>query len=648
MSGKYPAMWVNGWPYPDPIHVSTFTGLAATGFLAGTAVIADDTGELRVALPPIWITFAGSFVGGPVVATKAPYVVGTTQFTLGAPAQGVLAPDTMFPGGAGSVALGGSASTAYGGYNAVLQPTFSRGVLTVATTTQITDNDIVNSVEILDAATNEEIETPNGEVVFGLLQAASLPAPVPGPVADGDAIAANPNENLQISFAYRTKANPTILALYSLPAGTYRVAYTIHSQTVNLPYSSILRGASPLPDLVTAVFHVATFTGVPYTNFPTGSVVVANDSGLSREVGPVSWIVPGDYVGLFANDAAASAYVLGTFIDTNNNGTGTPRNGQWYWSTTLRVRRGYNSVAGGWIAFDAQDANSYSVGAVGCDYTTLAGAVAVAVAGDEIHVYDSMAESPTIATGVTLVLHGGAVITAITVAAAVGAVVYVEGVGTITTCTAGIGAHVALGGGITVTTQSGMVRRGRIWYLPTGQAVATYCPAAATVVPIAVGDQLIAVDYPESIWTARTADAAVRWVGAMRVMGRSGNSNIVVCALSATGSVVMAQEVGIPTAKYWIRAVSLWNQVSTTSDGTRYWTINVLDSDGNVLVSISTAAQAANATYYRDSLAIDDVSTKLADMTAYVSQINVSAVKTSTPGTLTIYSIAVLCAPVLE
>lgn len=60
MAGKFPAMWVNGHPYPDPIHITTFTGHVYTEFMLGALVVADDTGECRVRGPSGWLSLSAT------------------------------------------------------------------------------------------------------------------------------------------------------------------------------------------------------------------------------------------------------------------------------------------------------------------------------------------------------------------------------------------------------------------------------------------------------------------------------------------------------------------------------------------------------------------------------------------------------------
>jgi len=226
-----------------------------------------------------------SALGAKTFAQRVPVHVGTTEFTLGAPAQGVVVDVTMLPGGVGTFAIGGPASTNDGGYEAVVSAGFNvPGTETPSAADYLAiDDAIINAVEIFDDR-GEKVETPDGEQVFGLLQAEAT-------VADGDAVAAAAVENAQISFVYRPHATPGLpnMALYDLPDGDYSYGLKLHRRIHNLSYISLIVGADPLPDVATSVYYIPTFSGVSYTSFPVGSLVVATDVGRLREVGPNAW-----------------------------------------------------------------------------------------------------------------------------------------------------------------------------------------------------------------------------------------------------------------------------------------------------------------------------------------------------------------------
>jgi len=291
MTGRrYPAMWVNGHPYPDPIHIATFAGEVYTSYQLGAVVVADDTGELRTRGPLGWILYAGAFPGAPTVVVWGAFDPVTMQFTTGGAVQGIVIPDTALSGGAGTISIGALASLEIGGYASVVDAGFAVAGTTVpSVTTQLAvSGALVNVAELIDAATGDHIETEDGEEVFGLLQS------ITGSV-DGDAVAANPNETLQISFVYRTKAAPATLALYTMPAATtcyFRLRLNWYLAAV--PYEAFVTGSIGELEILTQVFRIPTFTGAVYTDYPLASVVIAQDTGEMRTVGPTSWVSPRD------------------------------------------------------------------------------------------------------------------------------------------------------------------------------------------------------------------------------------------------------------------------------------------------------------------------------------------------------------------
>jgi len=286
MTGRrYPAMWVNGHPYPDPIHIATFAGEVYTSYQLGAVVVADDTGEMRTRGPLSWITYVGAFAGAPTVAVWGAFDPVTMQFTTGGAVQGIVIPDTALSGGAGTMSLGAEVSTDIGGYVSVTDPGFAvAGTAVPSVTPQAAiSGALVNVAELIDAATGDHIETDDGEEVFGLVQ--SLAA-----VVDGDAVAANPTENLQISFVYRTKAAPATLALYTMGAATtcyFRMRR--HWYLAAIPYESFVTDTDSDVEILTQVFRIATFTGAVYSDYPLGAVVIARDTGEERTVGPTAW-----------------------------------------------------------------------------------------------------------------------------------------------------------------------------------------------------------------------------------------------------------------------------------------------------------------------------------------------------------------------
>ena len=228
-----------------------------------------------------------SALGAKTFSQRVPVVVGTTEVTPGA-VQVIEVDATMFPGGAGTIAVGGPASTTDGGYEAAVSAGFAVLGTAVASATDYldVDSEVINRVDIYDADTGEPVETPLGEQVFGLLQAQAA-------VADGDAIVAAPNpENLQVTFVYLPRANPALnnMQLFTLDAGvTYRLGFRRHRTLVNLSYSAMVVGGDPLPDVITSVYYIPTFTGVNPANYPAGSMLVAADTQEVRVAQAATW-----------------------------------------------------------------------------------------------------------------------------------------------------------------------------------------------------------------------------------------------------------------------------------------------------------------------------------------------------------------------
>jgi hypothetical protein len=265
-------------------------------------------GALRHGLHTLTSAIA-SALGAKTFAQRVPVVVGTTEVTPGA-VQVIEVDATMFPGAAGTIAIGGPASADDGGYEAVVSAGFAvlgTAVGSVADYLAV-DSELINRVDIYAADTGEPVETALGEQVFGLLQAQAA-------VADGDAIAAAGVENLQISFVYLPRANPALnnMTLFALDAGvTYRMGFRRHRTLVNMPYSSMIVGGDPLPDVLTSVYYVPTFVGVVPGDYPPGSPLVAEDTQEIRIALAAAWhYVRGSYEQLAG---AAGDY---TVLDTD-------------------------------------------------------------------------------------------------------------------------------------------------------------------------------------------------------------------------------------------------------------------------------------------------------------------------------------------
>jgi hypothetical protein len=286
-------LWINGYRFPDPIHISTFTAIPYTTFPTASVVTAVDTGELRTVGPAAWVTYVGSFAGGPNVAQPMGFAPGTMYFTLGAPAAVVAVPDTMLPG-TPTISLGAAASTDYNGFIATKETNFvAAGTAVAGTDSTAVNNILVNVVRLKDSTTNEGIETPTGEEVFGLLQAWD-----DATVVDGSAVAANPNENLQISFVYYSEVPgpppaPAITG-YSLPAGTYYFAPSTNELIASMSFAALLGDTSPLPDFITRVYYVDSFAAAQLANYPQGAIVIAMDTDEERRAGATRWMYSGD------------------------------------------------------------------------------------------------------------------------------------------------------------------------------------------------------------------------------------------------------------------------------------------------------------------------------------------------------------------
>ncbi len=362
MTGRrFPMMWVNGHPYPDPIHIATFTGELYTEYQLGAVVVADDTGELRTRGPISWITYAGAFPGSPTVVVWGAFDPATMQFTTAGAVQGVAIPAASISGGAGTMSLGAEASLEIGGYASVIGVGFVvAGTAVPVTTTQLaTSGALVNVAELIDAATGDHIETEDGEEVFGLLQSLTGSS-------DGDAIAANPVENLQISFVYRTKANPAVLALYTMDAAvTCYFRLRLHWYLAAVPYEAFVSGSAGVLEILTQVFHIPTFVGAVYTDYPAGSVVVADDTSEIRTVGPTSWVSPRDLRRTVISAATYLTTVDDDFLAVDRTLTGL---------CTIELATALLAIPGKTISIkDEGDADTFAISVVGESGETIEG-----------------------------------------------------------------------------------------------------------------------------------------------------------------------------------------------------------------------------------------------------------------------------------
>lgn len=125
-----------------------------------------------------------------------------TQTVTPASAQFKLLPSSVI---AGFIAKGTTSTTVNGGVVCAALA----GAVGTAAITSIADTygNILNLVEIRDSTSNDPIVDASNDIVYGLIQCSSA-------AADGAAIAANPSENVQISFVKFDSTNA--LALVTL------------------------------------------------------------------------------------------------------------------------------------------------------------------------------------------------------------------------------------------------------------------------------------------------------------------------------------------------------------------------------------------------------------------------------------------------
>lgn len=260
------------------------------------------------------------------------------NFTLGAAVSGVLTPNTQYPGGAGTVAVGGG-STENGGFQVADEANFTiAGTLGVGLS-QIADPDgtILNSVDIIDAATNEPPKTANDETIFGLLQV------VTG-TGDGAAIAGAGSENVQISFVYVDKATDAITAT-TLPAATYHYAparfytfYGLPRGALLSPGGSVADSGEQAPKLPFIEFDISS-TPRPLANDPftitTGVFTTAGAQTVVSSDGTVALPSSGAD---FRDDSRIKVYRNGVLQSKGQNAAAN-RDVYWVSSTQLAFER---------------------------------------------------------------------------------------------------------------------------------------------------------------------------------------------------------------------------------------------------------------------------------------------------------------------
>ena len=273
-----------------------------------------------------------------------PQLPGTQDFVLGASASGVLADATMFPGGAGIIAVG-PASNADAGYQAADEANFTvAGVLGVGLSTVYdTDGVLLNIVSLLDDATNDHPETAAGEQIFGLLQCLNG-------TSDGAAIAGAGSENLQMSFAYYDKATDVITGT-TLGAGAYHFAPVRLRNFYSLNRGSLISGGA-LPSIIDPG---ASAPRLPFKEFDitVGAAIAANDP---LDINTGSFVGAGARTTLIASYGTIALPATGAEFQTDERirvyrngqllskgpGAGTPRDAYWVsstqiaWSTQIR------------------------------------------------------------------------------------------------------------------------------------------------------------------------------------------------------------------------------------------------------------------------------------------------------------------------
>ncbi len=183
------------------------------------------------------------------------WVPGTAEFTLGAPAQVAAVSLAMLPSGqSGKIALDGESSSTLRGLVAKVSAGFTAGSPIAAVDAELVDDQIANAVGLRKDGVLTSPSGPNGERVFGLLQAANGSS-------DGDAIVEGGSGNLQISFVYRQLGAPGTRVLQQLAAGTYLVNFRMHGAIGDPMYGSLL--AAEEKDL--SRVHVINGSGNPNT-----------------------------------------------------------------------------------------------------------------------------------------------------------------------------------------------------------------------------------------------------------------------------------------------------------------------------------------------------------------------------------------------
>lgn len=152
---------------------------------------------------------------------------------------------------------------------------------TAANTAVTNSGDLLNLTEIRDATTHSEV-TVNDEKVFGLLQCSNG-------VADGAAIAANPSENIQLSFVTIDSSGTLVLTALSTEVAV-NIEFAVKSvvRLRNLPDFYTPASPNPRPvlggtsSITRRLFSVtAAYTANEDITLATGAGATAGTSNIS-------------------------------------------------------------------------------------------------------------------------------------------------------------------------------------------------------------------------------------------------------------------------------------------------------------------------------------------------------------------------------
>jgi len=181
------------------------------------------------------------------------------------------------------------------------------GAVGTAATTQVTNNgDILNLCPIRDASTHEEVKSSNGFTVYGLFQCAST-------ATDGDAIAADASENVQLSFV-DINASGTV-ALVTMTAGDYEFVVPSCMRMRNM--TDFRTFGNPLPRQVLGTSTITARTMTVTTAFVSDEVMtISTGAGATAGVSSIdtneaSTITIGASAAAFRADDGLQVYLNG-------------------------------------------------------------------------------------------------------------------------------------------------------------------------------------------------------------------------------------------------------------------------------------------------------------------------------------------------